>query len=198
MCAIADVIGWFFCRIQSTQNNEFQERPLINPGSIFSLLINTSAMLSLVNLSWTMRKSFILVAEDDADDRFLLQTAFTEKGYNDRLEFVENGIDLITYLQDIKDKKSNANEQYPGFILLDLNMPRKSGREALEEIKQHPVFKSIPIVVYTTTRNESEIRKCYELGANTYIVKPSRFESLLQVVEDIRSYWFATASIPNL
>lgn len=145
-----------------------------------------------------MKNSFILVAEDDADDRFLLQTAFTEKGFSEKLEFVENGIDLMAYLHAIKDKKSKVFENYPGFIMLDLNMPRKSGREALEEIKQHPVFRSIPVVVYTTTRNEMEIRKCYELGANTYVVKPSRFDSLLQVVEDIRTYWFCTASIPSL
>ncbi|HEY3401802.1 MAG TPA: response regulator [Ohtaekwangia sp.] len=143
-----------------------------------------------------MKKTFILVAEDDADDRFLLQTAFEEKGFTERLEFVENGIELITYLHDIKDKKS-VMETFPGFILLDLNMPRKGGREALEEIKKDPVFKTIPVIVYTTTRSEMEIRRCYELGANTYIVKPSRFESLLQVVEDIRGYWFGTASIPG-
>jgi CheY-like chemotaxis protein len=76
-------------------------------------------------------------------------------------------------------------------------MPKKSGREALAEIKQHPSFKVIPVIVYTTTKSEIEIRKCYELGANTYIVKPARFDALLKVVEDIRSYWFNTASIPS-
>jgi CheY-like chemotaxis protein len=76
-------------------------------------------------------------------------------------------------------------------------MPKKSGREALQEIKQHPVFKTIPVIVYTTTKNESEIKRCYELGANTYIVKPARFEALLKVVEGIRSYWLTTASIPG-
>lgn len=144
-----------------------------------------------------MKRKFILVAEDDVDDRLLLQTAFDEKGYTEKLEFVDNGIELITYLHNIERKSSELN-LFPGFILLDLNMPKKSGREALEEIKQHPVFKTIPVVVYTTTRNESEIKKCYELGANTYIVKPSRFDTLLQVVEDIRGYWFGTASIPTL
>lgn len=150
--------------------------------------------LWLINM---MKRKFILVAEDDADDRLLLQTAFDEKGYTEKLEFVDNGIELIAYLHNIADKNSDSN-LFPGFILLDLNMPKKNGREALEEIKKHPVFKTIPVVVYTTTRNETEIRKCYELGANTYIVKPSRFESLLQVVEDIRGYWFGTASIPSL
>jgi two-component system response regulator len=142
-----------------------------------------------------MQKLFILVAEDDSDDRFLLQTAFKEKGYNDKLEFVENGVELLEFLTRIQDDKT-GRDTYPYFILLDLNMPKKDGREALKEIKQHPVFKKIPIIVFTTTKNESEIRRCYELGANTYIVKPVSFEGLLKVLDNIRTYWSGSASIP--
>lgn len=143
-----------------------------------------------------MKNRFILIAEDDADDRFLLQTAFEEKGYKDRIEFVENGVELIKFLEKIR-LTDGESSTFPGFIMLDLNMPKKSGREALQELKQHPVFKSIPVIVYTTTKNEMEIKRCYELGANSYIVKPARFEALLKVVEDIRNYWFNTASIPG-
>jgi two-component system response regulator len=142
-----------------------------------------------------MKKTFILVAEDDADDRFLLQTAFDEKGYTEKIEFVENGVELLTYLHAITERTDGiAAPQFPGFILLDLNMPKKDGRETLKEIKQHPLFKTIPVIVYTTTKNEGEIKRCYELGANTYIVKPSQFEVLLSVVENIRTYWFDTAT----
>jgi len=143
-----------------------------------------------------MKKTFILVADDDADDRFLIQTAFKENGYNDKIEFVENGVELLKFLNDIS-QNSSRESVFPGFILLDLNMPKKSGREVLQEIKQHPVFKTIPVIVYTTTKNESEIKRCYELGANTYIVKPARFEALLKVVEGIHNYWLSTASIPG-
>jgi CheY-like chemotaxis protein len=143
-----------------------------------------------------MKKIFILIAEDDADDRFLLQTAFEEKGFQDRIEFVENGVELLKFLEKIRLKDSE-DSVFPCFIMLDLNMPKKSGREALQELKQHPVFKSIPVIVYTTTKNEMEIKRCYELGANSYIVKPARFEALLKVVEDIRNYWINTASIPS-
>ena len=143
-----------------------------------------------------MDKFFILIAEDDADDRFLLQTVFKEKGYEDRIEFVENGVELIGYLQKIKETKKQATH-YPGFILLDLNMPKKDGREVLKEIKQHPVFKRIPIIVFTTTKNDVEIKRCYDLGANTYVVKPVTFDALSKVVEEIRQYWFNTAAIPN-
>jgi CheY-like chemotaxis protein len=142
------------------------------------------------------RKTFILIAEDDADDRFLLKTAFDENGTDDKIEFVENGVELINYLKAIVGN-SSAETSYPGFIMLDLNMPKKDGREVLQEIKQHPIFKSIPVIVYTTTKNEAEVRKCYELGANSYIVKPARFEALLKTIEDLRHYWLVTASIPE-
>ena len=142
-----------------------------------------------------MQKLFILVAEDDSDDRFLLQTAFKERGYDDNLEFVENGVELFDFLENIQGKK-NHHDTYPYFILLDLNMPKKDGREVLKEIKQHPVFKKIPIIVFTTTKNENEIKRCYELGANTYVVKPVSFDGLLKVLDDIRAYWFNTAAIP--
>jgi CheY-like chemotaxis protein len=141
-----------------------------------------------------MQKLFILIAEDDSDDRLLLQTAFDEKGYDDKLEFVENGVELIDFLTKIYN--NDSQNTYPYVILLDLNMPKKDGREALKEIKQHPVFKKIPIVVFTTTKNESEIKRCYELGANTYVVKPVTFEGLARVLEDIRNYWYNAAAIP--
>ena len=131
----------------------------------------------------------ILVAEDDADDRFLIQTAFEEKGYTDKLDFVENGVELISYLND------NLKNGIPRIILLDLNMPKKDGRQVLRELKQHELFKRIPIVVFTTTKNENEIGRCYDLGANTYIVKPTTFNELLFLVEQIRSYWLNVATI---
>ena len=142
-----------------------------------------------------MAKLSILVAEDDSDDRFLLQTAFTAKGYTDQLDFVENGVELMDHLHNIHNGK-NTGSSFPYLILLDLNMPKKDGREALGELKRHPVLKKIPVVVFTTTKSEAEVKRCYELGANTYIVKPVSFEKLLEVLENIRSYWSATAAIP--
>jgi CheY-like chemotaxis protein len=144
-----------------------------------------------------MSKQPILIAEDDADDRYLLQTAFSEAGYPEQIDFVENGVELLNYLNNITPEDGAvAIKALPGFILLDLNMPKKDGREVLKEIKQHPVFKKIPVIVFTTTKNEIEIKRCYELGANSYIVKPISFDALLKVVENIRSYWFQTVSIP--
>jgi CheY-like chemotaxis protein len=143
-----------------------------------------------------MTKQPILIAEDDADDRYLIQTAFSEIGYPEQIDFVENGIEVFAYLDNIYTSNNNEDKALPGFILLDLNMPKKDGREVLKELKQHPVFKKIPVIVFTTTKNEIEIRRCYELGANSYVVKPISFDALLKVVENIRSFWFQTASIP--
>jgi CheY-like chemotaxis protein len=142
-----------------------------------------------------MRKPVILVAEDDMDDRFLLQTAFRETGDAELLKFVDNGIEVISYL-DAAEKNNGEKNNFPEIIILDLNMPKKDGKEVLSELKQHPLFKKIPVIVYTTTKNELEVRKCYELGANTYIVKPISFDSLCRVVKSIRTYWLSTASIP--
>lgn len=141
-----------------------------------------------------MEEIFILIAEDDADDRFLLQAAFEENGFKDKLHFVENGVEAIDYLNSLKHKGKENN--LPRFILLDLNMPKKDGREVLKELKQDPELKKIPIVIFSTTNNEQEMRRCYELGANSYITKPNSFESLLKTVAALRSYWMHTTSIP--
>ena len=138
----------------------------------------------------------ILIAEDDADDRYLIGTAFAEKGYSEKIDFVENGVELLNYLDDILSAENGDDKNFPCVILLDLNMPKKDGREVLKELKQHPIFKKIPVIVFTTTKNEIEIKRCYELGANSYVVKPLTFDDLLLVVENIRSYWFKIASIP--
>jgi CheY-like chemotaxis protein len=137
---------------------------------------------------------FILIAEDDADDRFLLQAAFEENGFTDRLHFVENGVEVLEYLNSL-DAGEN-DKKFPRFILLDLNMPKKDGREVLKELKQNPDLKKIPVVIFSTTNNEQEMRRCYELGANSYITKPNSFESLLKTVAALRSYWMHTTSIP--
>lgn len=143
----------------------------------------------------TVKKDiFILIAEDDADDRFLLQAAFEENGFTDRLHFVENGVEALDYLQSLCN---NANEPVlPKFMLLDLNMPKKDGREVLKELKQHPELKKIPVVIFSTTNNEQEMRRCYELGANSYITKPNSFESLLKTVAALRSYWMHSSGVP--
>lgn len=138
----------------------------------------------------------ILVAEDDIDDRFLLETAFRENGYREILTFVDDGVALLEYLHAAyPEADTEPGEAFPGFIMLDLNMPRKNGQEVLRELKLHPVYRRIPVIIYTTTKNEFEVRRCYELGASTYIVKPSSFDTLVETVQSICRYWLNTASL---
>jgi len=131
----------------------------------------------------------IMIAEDDSDDRLLLETAFKETGIEINLVFAQNGVDLLKILTE----KEQAF--YPRLILLDLNMPKKDGREALKELKQHPTLKRIPVIVFTTTKSEAEITRCYDLGANTYVVKPDSYSDLLKVVSHLKEYWFEIASV---
>jgi CheY-like chemotaxis protein len=136
-----------------------------------------------------MVRKKVIIADDDEDDRMLLQSAFLENRIDVDLQFATDGSDLMKLLSD--DKAASQTS----FILLDLNMPRKDGREALREIKQNPLLKKIPVIIFTTAKNESEIRKCYDLGANTYIVKPDGFELLRKVVVNLSTYWLDTAAI---
>ena len=137
-----------------------------------------------------MLQPLIVIAEDDADDQFLFQTAFEENGLTVQIEFVNNGVELVSYLDSCIGREEHAN--YPSLIILDLNMPKKDGREVLKEIKNHPTYKTIPVIVFTTTKNEMEVRRCYELGANSYIVKPVSFDGLLNVIREIKNFWFNT------
>jgi len=130
-----------------------------------------------------MSDRFVLIAEDDADDRFLLQTAFEENGFSEPLHFVEDGVELMNFL---KSKETNS---FPKFILLDLNMPKKDGREVLREIKENPKLATIPVVIFSTTNNEQEMKRCYQLGANSYITKPNSYDHLLQIISHLRNYW---------
>lgn len=141
-----------------------------------------------------MNPLYILIAEDDADDRFLMQKALEEVGKDIRVEYVENGVELVEKLNGIR---SAQTFQYPGFILLDLNMPKMDGREVLKNIKSNPDFKKIPVVIFSTTKNQLEVQRCYDLGANTYIVKPVNFDSLVQAIDNIHSYWLKTATLVN-
>ena len=140
------------------------------------------------------RDSFILIAEDDADDRYLLQTAFDKISAEAKLQFVENGVDLLEYLYSL-DSTTDINGQLPKLIMLDLNMPKKDGREVLKEIKQQPALKKIPIVIFSTTSNEQEMSRCYELGADAYITKPNNFQHLIDIISTLNDNWLRTPAI---
>lgn len=138
----------------------------------------------------------ILMADDDPEDRMLAEDALHEAHLSNELHFVVNGEDLMDYLCRNGRHEHLKNKPLPGLILLDLNMPKKDGRQALAEIKAHPKFKSIPIVVLTTSKAEADIVRTYNLGVNSFISKPVTFEGLVAVMKSLSNYWFNIVSLP--
>ena len=136
----------------------------------------------------------ILMADDDEDDRMSTKEAFREHHLANEFHTVNDGEELMDFLHR-RGKYSDAPR--PGLILLDLNMPRKDGREALEEIKTDPSLRSIPVVILTTSSEEEDILKTYDLGANSFITKPVGFESLVQLVSKMTQYWFQLVELPH-
>ena len=138
----------------------------------------------------------ILMADDDADDRQLTKDAFAESRLANDLRFVEDGEDLLDYLHRRGRYAAEGAAPRPGLILLDLNMPRKDGREALREIKSDPSLRHIPVVVLTTSEAEEDVYRSYDLGVNSFITKPVTFEGLVAVMRTLGQYWFEIVELP--
>ncbi len=134
----------------------------------------------------------VLIADDDPDDRLMLKEAFTECFPAYDIRFAEDGESLLEYFYH-PDKVRHPS---PSFILLDLNMPRKDGREALREIKTDPLCKRIPVIVFTTSKSDDDISTCYELGGNCFITKPSTYADLTYIITQIGTYWGGIVELP--
>jgi two-component system, response regulator len=139
----------------------------------------------------------ILLAEDDADDRLLVREALAEGRVVNELRCVEDGEELLDYLHRRGRYTDPEESPRPGLVLLDLNMPRKDGREALREIKGDPDLKRIPVVVMTTSKAEEDIFRSYDLGANSYITKPVTFERLVELMKVLGRYWIEFVELPS-
>jgi CheY-like chemotaxis protein len=142
------------------------------------------------------KQNIIIMAEDDADDRLLVKDALAECQWNADLRFVENGEELLDYLLRRGKYRQAELSPRPGLILLDLNMPKKDGREVLRDIRARPELRRIPVVVLTTSRADTDIEKIYELGANSFISKPVQFDELVNVMRMLSQYWFKTVELP--
>jgi CheY-like chemotaxis protein len=142
------------------------------------------------------RPTLILLAEDDPDDRVLLRDALTEGRLSNDLRCVEDGEELMDYLRHRGRYTRRDAAPRPGIILLDLNMPRKDGREALKEIKADPDLRRIPVVVLTTSRAEEDVFHSYDLGANSFVTKPVTFQSLVDVMKTLGRYWLEVVELP--
>lgn len=139
----------------------------------------------------------ILMADDDADDRLMTKEAFEESRLANDLRFVENGVELMEYLQRRGKYADPASSPRPGLILLDLNMPKKDGREALREIKADPSLKSIRVVILTTSKAEEDIFRTYDLSAASYITKPVTFAGMAEIIKTVGKYWLEIVELPG-
>ena len=138
----------------------------------------------------------ILMAEDDADDRLMTREAFQECRLGNPLQFVADGEELMDYLKRRGPYADAVRFPMPGLILLDLNMPRKDGREALREIKADPALRGIPVVILTTSKAEEDVVRSYRDGVNSFITKPVTFTALLEVVQTLGKYWLQIVDLP--
>ena len=137
----------------------------------------------------------ILMADDDADDRMLMKEALEINNPSSTMHFVEDGEELMHYLRK-QGKFITLPTFKPALILLDLNMPKIDGRDALKLIKADENLKRIPVVIYTTSKSEIDVTEIYNLGANSFICKPVRFDHLIDTARELGTYWFRTVTLP--
>ncbi len=139
----------------------------------------------------------ILMADDDPDDRELTREAFAEARVATDVRFVADGVELMDYLHRRGPFADPAVAPRPGLILLDLNMPRKDGRECLADIKADPKLRGIRVIVLTTSKAEEDIVRSYELSASSYITKPVTFDALVDVIQTLGKYWLEIVELPD-
>jgi len=147
--------------------------------------------------STAAEKFSILIADDDADDRELIKAAFEENNFRHNIKFVEDGEELLKYLRRKGSYADEADHPLPQIILLDLNMPKKDGREALKEIKTDNYLKNIPVIVLTTSTEKKDVQRIYELGVNSFVIKPVTFRQLVAFTNTLGKYWFEFVELPN-
>ncbi len=140
----------------------------------------------------------ILMADDDPEDQMMTKRAFTKNHLANDLRFVQDGEELMDYLLRRGRYNDPASAPMPGLILLDLNMPRKDGRQALTEIKATPELRCIPVIVLTTSRAEEDVLRSYDLGVNSFITKPVGFKDLVEAIGVFGQYWLSIVKLPRI
>jgi CheY-like chemotaxis protein len=139
----------------------------------------------------------ILMADDDPDDCMLAREALAESRLANELYIVSDGEELMDYMYQRGKYSAPGSAPRPALILLDLNMPKKDGRQVLQELKSDPNLRQIPVLVLTTSKAEEDIHRSYQLGANSYITKPVTFTSLIEVMQTLGKYWFEIVELPT-
>jgi CheY-like chemotaxis protein len=134
------------------------------------------------------RKYRIIITDDDDDDRLLFKSAFDASWLDCDITFAGDGVELLDQLE--------VSRQPPALIFLDLNMPRMDGFATLNELRSKPAYRSIPVIIFTTSSLPEHITRCYQLGANSYLIKPPGYQQLTNLIYQIRAFWFDAARIP--
>lgn len=147
-------------------------------------------------MALAIRPLSLLMADDDENDYVLLDCAARRAQLPAHLCWVKDGMELLDYLRSQGRYGDSAAYPRPALVLLDLNMPRKNGLDALQEIRQDPGLRSLPVVIFTTSKSEEDIQLCYQAGANSFISKPPEFQRLIEIMEVLRRYWFETVATP--
>ncbi len=137
------------------------------------------------------------MVDDDPEDILLIREAIKEIAPNIKFRSVNNGQELMEYLSLATGSAKNAKNPCPEIILLDLNMPKKNGFEALDEVKSDLALKDIPVVVLSTSTSRDDVNRSYKLGANTFIQKPQTYDELLTVMSQAMNYWFGISRLPS-
>lgn len=143
------------------------------------------------------RHGSVLCADDDPDDRLLVQDAFQGARILNDLRFVNDGEELLDYLLRRGKYRDPASSPRPLLVLLDLHMPRMNGREALAQIRADPSLRSLPVIVLTTSAARDDVDAVYAMGANSYITKPVTFDGLVRVAEELGRYWLQLVELPE-
>ncbi|MCB1203006.1 MAG: response regulator [Verrucomicrobiae bacterium] len=143
------------------------------------------------------RNCILMMADDDPDDREFVREAFEESGFLGEFRFVEDGGALVDYLRRAVDSPQDREFPVPDLVLLDLNMPRVDGYEALKQIKSDESLRQVPIVVLTTSDSVADIQKTYEGGVNSFITKPTGYSGLVEMAGRLKSYWLELVKLPT-
>jgi CheY-like chemotaxis protein len=140
----------------------------------------------------------ILLVEDDNNDVFFLERAFKQAQIVNPLHRVRDGEEAIAYLSGEEGFEDRSKHPLPHLMLLDLKMPRKNGFEVIEWVREQPGLRRLPIVVMTSSKEDPDVNRAYELGANTYLVKPVKFEGLVEMVRTLHLFWLILAEKPSI
>ena len=165
---------------------------------MFLTSFDEKTKLAVTSINCMQRKltsMTILIADDDVDDRLFMDKALRQIGYTQTVKFVEDGEDLMSYLRREK-QYTEENAPWPNLLILDLNMPRKNGFQALTEIKDDPKLRRLPVVVMTTSSADEDVLKTYNLGVNSFVTKPFNFNRLVEMVGALKTYWLDTVKLP--